>query len=142
MRKIMVPVDGSENSFRAVHYAVSLARDESPAVVFLITVQPDPIVYGDAALYLDYAKLEQAEREHSRAILKPAAELLGKAGVRFEQEMRRGDAASVIVHRAEELGCDVIAMGTRGLGAFASLVLGSTAMKVVHLTKLPVTLIK
>lgn len=142
MRKFMVPVDGSENSLRAVHYAVSLARDESPAVVFVITVQADPVIYGDAALYIDYAKLEQAQREQSAAILKPAADLLGKAGVRFETEVLRGDAATSIVRRAEELGCDVIVIGTRGMGALASLVLGSTALKVVHHTKLPVTLIK
>ena len=44
--------------------------------------------------------------------------------------------------RAEEIGCRVIVMGTRGMSALANLMLGSVTTKVVHLTKLPVTLIK
>lgn len=142
MRKIMLPFDGSENALRAGHYAVSLARDESPALVHLVTVNPDPVVYGEAALYLDLRKLAELQREHSEQSLKPAEELLSRAGVSYRKEILTGDVARTIVEHAEDLGCDVIVMGTRGMGALTSLILGSTAMKVVHLTKLPVTLIK
>jgi len=48
----------------------------------------------------------------------------------------------MIVKRAEELGCDGIIMGTQGRGTLGSLFMGSVAVKVVHLTKLPVTLVK
>ena len=48
----------------------------------------------------------------------------------------------MIVKRPEELNCDGIVMGTRGMGAIGNLVMGSVATKVVHLTKLPVTLVK
>jgi nucleotide-binding universal stress UspA family protein len=142
MRKIMVPFDGSENALRAVHYAVSLARDESPAVVHLVTVNPEPVVYGEAALYMDLRKLAELQREHSKRLLKPAEELLARAGVSHDKQILTGDVAPTIVQHAEDLACDVIVMGTRGLGALTSLIVGSTAMKVVHLTKLPVTLIK
>lgn len=47
-----------------------------------------------------------------------------------------------VARAARRLGCEAIVMGTRGMGAAANLILGSTATKVVHLTKLPVTLVK
>jgi nucleotide-binding universal stress UspA family protein len=53
-----------------------------------------------------------------------------------------GNAAEKIVKRAEELGCDGIVIGTQGRGAIGSLLMGSVAIKVVHLTTLPVTLVK
>lgn len=142
MRKIMVPFDGSENALRAVHYAVSLARDESPAVVHLVTVNPVPVIYGEAALYMDLRKLTELQQEHSKRLLKPAEELLSRAGVSYDKQILTGDVATTIVQHAEDLTCDVIVMGTRGHGALTNLIVGSTAMKVVHLTKLPVTLIK
>lgn len=142
MRRFLVPVDGSENALRAVHYAVSLVRDESPAQVYLVTVQPEAVLYGEAALYVDLAKLEQAQREFAERILAQAEAVFMHAGIAYQKEVLRGDIAPAIVRRAEELGCDVIVMGTRGLGALAALVVGSVTLKVVHLTKLPVTLIK
>jgi nucleotide-binding universal stress UspA family protein len=48
----------------------------------------------------------------------------------------------LIAMRAQELGCNGIVMGTCGAGAMANLVFGSVACKVVHLFKVPVTLVK
>jgi nucleotide-binding universal stress UspA family protein len=142
MYKILLPTDGSENALRAVHYAVSLARDHGSGAVHLVTVLPDPMRYGEIAVYVDRNKLERMQREQAAALLRPAEDLLRAAGVSYEREPLTGDVAPEIVRRAEELGCRVIVMGTRGMGALANLMLGSVATKVVHLTKLPVTLIK
>lgn len=141
MRKFFVPIDGSEDSLRAVHYVVSLAR-ESPAEVYLATAQPEPFLYGEIAVYVERDKLEQERRNQGEAVLRPAAELLEKAGIRYQKEILTGGVAESIVRRAEESKCDVIVMGTRGMGALGNLVMGSITTKVIHLTKLPVTLIK
>ena len=53
-----------------------------------------------------------------------------------------GDAAETITTYADQKKCDAIFMGTRGLGRVAGLLLGSVATKVLHLTKVPVTLTK
>ena len=53
-----------------------------------------------------------------------------------------GDPATAIVKLARRLNCDLIVMGTRGMGKVAGLVLGSVATKVVHLADAPVTLVK
>ena len=74
--------------------------------------------------------------------MRPAIELASAASVPWTSDVLVGDTASMIVKRAEELNCDGIVMGTRGMGAIGNLVMGSVATKVVHLTKLPVTLVK
>jgi nucleotide-binding universal stress UspA family protein len=50
--------------------------------------------------------------------------------------------AQTIAKHADELGCDGIVMGSHGRGAMGSLVLGSVSTKVIHWTKVPVTLVK
>lgn len=142
MYKILVPIDGSDNALRAVKYAVHVAKEHKAASIHLVTVHPEPVVYGEIAIYVDRNKVEEAQREHAQALLQPAAKVAAASGVDFAEEILVGDAAASIVQRAEELECDVIVMGTRGLGAWGNLALGSVATKVVHLTKLPVTLVK
>lgn len=119
MRRFLVPVDGSANALRAVHYAVSLARDESPAEVYLATVQD--------------------LREATERSIEPAEELLAKAGIAYRKEFLSGDVAPSIVRCAEDLACDGIVMGTHGAGSTEDI--GSVARQVVQLSKLPVTLI-
>lgn len=142
MYKILVPIDGSDNALRAARYAVMTAREHKSASIHLLTVHPEPIVYGEIALYVDRSKVEEAQRDHAETLLKPAVDVVAAAGIPYTKEILVGDAAPSIARRAEELGCDIIVMGTRGLGALSNLVLGSVTMKVVHLTNLPVTLVK
>ena len=68
--------------------------------------------------------------------------VLQLAGLRYTAESLFGPVAETLVRRADELGCTGIVMGTRGMGAVGNLLLGSVATKVVHLTRLPVTLVK
>jgi nucleotide-binding universal stress UspA family protein len=74
--------------------------------------------------------------------LRPAIETAKKAGLTFTSEILIGDVAKSIVSCAEASGCCAIVMGTRGMSAIGNLVMGSVATKVIHLTKLPVTLVK
>ena len=71
-----------------------------------------------------------------------AVALLREAGVAFTTEVLVGHIAQAIAHRADELGCAGIVMGTRGKTAIGNLILGSVAHPVVHFANVPVTLIK
>ena len=142
MYKMLVPVDGSDNAMRAVEYAVRAAKDHKSASIHLLTVHPEPMVYGAVTVYIDREKLTALYREQGEALLKRAAAAAATSGVPCTQEMVFGDVAPTIAQRADELGSDVIVMGTRGLGALGSLVMGSVATKVVHLAQRPVTLVK
>jgi nucleotide-binding universal stress UspA family protein len=64
------------------------------------------------------------------------------ANVGFETVVRAGQAAEAIAQVARDKGIEHIVMGTRGLGRIQGLLLGSVAMKVIHLAQVPITLIK
>ena len=142
MHKILTPFDGSESATRALRYAIKLALENGPLEVHLITVLPEPIIYGEIEVYVPRQKMEEMQRSRGTEILEPAKSALDAAGVQYMSEIAIGDTAPTICKRAEELHCDGIVMGTRGMGAIGNLVNGSVATKVVHLTSLPVTLVK
>ena len=71
-----------------------------------------------------------------------AQERLKQANVPFTHHISVGHIAETIAQYAKENGVSQIVMGTRGMGAISDLVLGSVATKVIHLSSVPVTLIK
>ena len=105
-------------------------------------MQPEPNVYGEIQVYITEERMAQLQRRHSEDVLAPALAAAKRSGAAFTSEIVVGNAAPMIVERAEQLGCDGIVMGTQGRGAVGSALMGSVALKVVHLTKLPVTLVK
>jgi nucleotide-binding universal stress UspA family protein len=107
-----------------------------------VNAHEPPIVYGEIAVYLPEVTAKALQRRHSEDILQPAVETAKAAGVRFVSKILVGDVPKALVTYAEEKGCDGIVMGTRGMGAVGNLLLGSVATKVIHLTRLPVTLVK
>lgn len=142
MHKLLVPIDGSEPAMRALNHAIGLAKQNGPNQIHVITVMPEPLLYGEIEVYVPAQQMEEMQRSRGAEILKEATDLLDRAGVAYTSEVAIGETASVICGRADELGCNGIVMGTRGMGPVGNLVIGSVATKVVHLTRLPVTLVK
>ena len=60
----------------------------------------------------------------------------------YEKEVLVGPVAQVLAERAQALGCDAIVMGTHGMTALGKFLMGSTASKLIHLSEIPVTLVK
>lgn len=142
MYRILLATDGSEHSKRAIEQAIKLsAAMTTPAQVHVLNVQEAPVVYGAAEVYLPYERAEALVKEAGLKIAEEAAEALRNAGLAPQPEVAIGDVAPTIVRRAQELGCDMILMGTRGMGAVGNLVLGSCATKVIHLSSIPVLLV-
>jgi nucleotide-binding universal stress UspA family protein len=142
MHKLLVPVDGSENALRAVRHAVALAKLMGQASIHLVHAHDEPRMYGEIAVYVPPEKMAALQREHSEAILAAAEPPLRESGVEYTKDVAVGPVPNAIVECAERLGCDAIVMGTRGHSTIGNLLLGSVATKVVHLTQLPVTLVK
>jgi nucleotide-binding universal stress UspA family protein len=141
MQKILVPLDGSETALRAADHAVALAKRLGAELHFL-TVYPEPVVYGEIQVYATKEKFEHLQREMGEGILEPALKRARASGLNPTSDLRHGDVAPTIIACAQETKCDSIVMGTRGMGAIANLLLGSVALKVVHLADTPVTLVK
>jgi nucleotide-binding universal stress UspA family protein len=142
MFKILLATDGSEHGKRTIDQVIKLSGTmTTPAQVHVLNVQEAPVVYGAAEVYLPYEKAEQMVKAAGQKIADDAAQILRNAGLAPSAEVAVGEVAPTIVRRAEELGCDLIVMGTRGMGAVGNLVLGSAATKVIHLSDVPVMLV-
>jgi len=140
MHKFLVPIDDSDNAGRALQYALKLAKERGFIELHIVTVHSQPDVYGD--MHVTETQMAELQLKRSQATLAPALEAAKKADVEHTSEILVGNTATMIVKRAEELRCDGIIMGTQGRGTVGRLFMGSVAVKVVHLTKLPVTLVK
>ncbi len=140
--KILVPLDGSDGGFRALAFAVKRAKEKPGTSLHLLTVRLPPLVYGKASIYVDKERLREWAALHDAQIMDEAEKRLRRTRVPYVTEALEGDPAEVIARRAKALKCESIVMGTRGLGRVGSLIMGSVATKVVHLTSLPVTLVK
>lgn len=141
MRKALVPVDGSPNSDRAVSHVVMLAEINPALEVVLLNVQPE-IDDWQVRRFLKKEEVEAMEESRGGDALQSARALLDAARVNYVPQVLIGPVAETIARIALEQNCDGIVMGTRGLGAVAGALLGSVASQVVHLSDVPVTLVK
>lgn len=138
--KILVPVDGSENSFRAFERALELAKGNGAQVTAVLVIEEPPTVYVESQKLLD--QLLENFRKESAKVLDKYEEDAEKQGLKVETAVMEGDPASNILGYAEKGGFDMIVMGSRGLGKFRGMVLGSTSRKVLQNAKCPVLIVK
>lgn len=139
--RILLPVDGSEGSARAARHVAGIAAMAKDLKVHLVNVQP----LGDDWMVRRTIKPEELasmERDWGESAIAPVRAILKSAGIDCTEHFEQGEVAPTIARLAQELGCDQIVMGTRGRSALGDLLLGSVAVKVLHLSKLPVTLVK
>lgn len=139
--KVLVPVDGSDHAERAVRFAAQLVRDAKGLHVLLLNVQPAPSDVD--TLHMAQKAIVEHLRSRGEDAIGPARKILTDAGVAHDARVELAEEPAVEIARiAGEAKCDQIVMGTRGLGALAGLALGSVATKVVHLSDVPVTLVR
>lgn len=142
MLKMLVPVDGSASSERAVDHLIKKSSwYKSPIEIHLLTVQP-PIISGNVRMFISQEQLNDYYQDEGLKALKPAREKLDAAGLAYSFHIGVGDPAETIARYAKEKQCDQIFMGTRGMGSISSLLLGSVAIKVIHFAEIPVVLVK
>ena len=141
MLKILVPVDGSENSLRAVDHLLKKASWYREALeIYLLNVQHP--LHGEERMFLDSEQVRDFHHDEGLKALELARQLLDGAGVPYVFHIGVGDPAVVISEYSKEKGCDQLVMGARGLGTLTALLKGSVAMKVIRLSEVPVLLVK
>lgn len=138
--KILVPIDGSERSLRALRH---LIRTIGAAAVEVHVVNVQRLVMqGDFALDVAVRMEARARLAAARHVLERARMLLEATAIPFKTTVLFGDPAKAIARYATEHGFDAIVMGTRGPTTVLGVPRGSVASKVVSLTDVPVTLVK
>lgn len=127
----LVAVDSSDNALRAVAHAASQAGAMNACALHLVHVQP--------WLSKEAAEAELAHR--ALAATARARTTLDAAGLPWRLHVAMGDPAERILERAVQLRATTIVIGSRGLNAVESLLFGSVAYKVMHLSPVPVMVV-
>lgn len=141
MPKILVPVDGSKYSKKALEQALSIARGTGASVTAVNVIETLPTVYVESQKVLNDARAKY--RSESARLLDEYKALAENLGFKIETAMMEGnDPAASIVAFSEKGGFDMIAMGSRGHGKLKEMVLGSTSHKVLHQAKCSVLIVK
>jgi YjbE family integral membrane protein len=142
-RHVLLAVDGSEGAARAVRQVLALRRGlRDPAAMQLHLLNVQRPVSGDVSSFVASRSLEEYHRERSEAALAPARALLDADGLAYEVVHRVGVPGPTIAEVARLLGCDLVVMGTRGLGGHTAALLGSVAQSTVENSDVPVLLVK
>jgi len=143
MLKLLVAVDGSGPSGRAVDHLIQKHGWFKDGVeIHLLNVQHHIPYGGRVSSVIGHDKMAQYQQEEGMAALKTAMQKFGAAQLNYHYHIGVGEEADIISKYAKEKGCDQIIMGTRGMGTVSNLVLGSVATKVIHLSPVPVLLVK
>jgi len=150
IKKILVPVDGSNASVKALQYAAHLAEVEASDVQLIALHVLEDVKQGGAiglqAKYGNVRLVEGFKRTRRKAALewlKQIEEAAKKKGIRFESEVLDGDSkVEIIINYAKENNVDLIVMGSRGLTGFKRLLLGSVANAVVTNAPCPVMVVR
>lgn len=140
--KILIPVDGSANSDRAVDYVIANADNQKiPPEVCLLNVQWK-LGSGNVKLFISQETINDYYREQGAAALVQARAKLDAAGLAYTYHISVGSPAEAVVQYAQEHQVDQIVMSAHGEATLSNFLLGSVASKVVHLAQVPVLLVK
>jgi nucleotide-binding universal stress UspA family protein len=140
-RTILVAADFSESSRGAFQVACALAREESTRVVVLNVMEPkyvpeSPVYFGQQSVrYLPVAR-DASEHESLKRRLREI--YVSDHPLDVEYQTREGETGAEILRSSEELGCDLIVMGTHGRSGLGRLLAGSIAETVLRKASCPV----
>lgn len=141
MLKVLLPVDGSKSAARATKALLNtLAWYKSRPQIDLLAVHLPVPRLPNMSLVVSKQMLERYYAEESAAMLAPSRKILDAAKVKYAIHTAVGSIAESIIDQAKQSDSDMIWMGTRGMTALASMVLGSVATRVLHLADIPVVL--
>jgi nucleotide-binding universal stress UspA family protein len=144
IRRILVPLDFSPPSDRALAYARALS-EEFGAPLYLLHVIEDRLMTGPwpAEVYLgELPKLrEDLVKEAERRML-TSLESLAAEGIQATGEVLIGGPSHVIIEQANNVNADLIVMGTHGRTGITHLLIGSVAERVIRHAPCPVFVIR
>ncbi len=140
-QKWLVPIDGSDVALHSIGWIVRHAAEyREPPQIHLINVQA--ALPNDIGRFINAETLREFHLEAGMNALAAARDQLTVAGLAPQLHVLVGDAASAITDFADSQGCSQILIGTRGHSGLAGTLMGSVAMKVVHLSRVPVLMVR
>lgn len=143
MSKILVAVDGSAHSTKVAKAAIqqATAYKRRPELHLVYVHLPVPTL-GGLIKPIGHDRLQRYYREEGEDALRRAKNLFDRAKLPCRTHILVGPIAESLASEAKKLKCDLIVMGTHGMGAVSGMLLGSVAAKTVHLAGCPVVLVR
>ena len=143
-QRILVPIDGSATSERALQEAIKLADRKAQLRLVYVIEEVYPLD-AEGYAYIDYAALQEAVRKTGERTLAQAAEKVRRSGMTAETalfDVPGERVASVIDGESLNWKADLIVIGTHGRSGLSRLLLGSVAEGVVRGASVPVLLVR
>ena len=143
-KHILDAVDESPMSYAAVEQALELAKDLNSRVTLMSVIAVDPFVGGD------FYKVAPAITDYFLHAEKVAQDRLAEVKLSFDRDEIEVDTKVIrgispsegIIHVADEVGADLILMGSHGRTGFKKMMLGSVAQNVLTQSPIPVLIVK
>jgi nucleotide-binding universal stress UspA family protein len=140
-KHLLVPVDGSELSLRAMSSSIELAKQLGARITGFVAEPDLPMstISTNPNVFTEQVRAHEAKSEaHANSVLHKFEALAKEAGVEFSADHSSTQQVDrAIVEAAERAGADLIVMVTHGRGVFGELVFGSHSKSVMSHTKLP-----
>lgn len=141
MKRLLVAVDGSPYSDRAIRYLIEKRAAEGGSMeVFLLNVQRP--VSGDVSTFVSPDQIREYHQDEGLKALESARRALDAAGVAHSHHVAVGEPGELVARFAREKACDEIIMGTHGRTGLTHLLLGSVSSDVIRRSEIPVLLIR
>lgn len=148
IKKILVAIDGSKSSDKALDFSLDLAGKYSAQIVLISVFNPPSVSYltSRAMVYIPINTTKHSEEikiYHEKMLseaLKKARSYNEKLNV--SKKLVEGRPAEKIVETAKEGGFDLIVIGSRGLGGIKEFLLGSVSDRVADEAPVPVLIVK
>ena len=134
VEKVLIPVDGSDSSKNAAKYGAHLVNSREPKIYLLNVWEPVTMTIGGEMA----EKVRKSSEAKSMAILEEYRKLLEPCGLEVELISRSGRPDYVILNVQEELDCDLIVIGSRGLSVLENVIMGSVVTRVLEGASCPV----
>jgi len=154
LEKILVPLDGSEHSLKALNIATQIAKKFGGKItlIHVYSVSVSPVMMPEpttltpsmipAMTPAEVSKAVEATRKIGASILADGEQKVKAEGVEVEKLLREGHTVQEIVRTAKEGNFDLIVIGARGISKIRELLLGSVTDGVIHHASCPVLVIK
>ena len=136
--KILVPLDGSENSVRGLETAITLARSCNATITGIHSIYAPP-----HSEFKGVGSVEEAYNVHMKKFIDEAKTLAAKNGIVFTSKVVRGEIGYNIIKASHgKAKYDMIVMGSRGRSNTKEIFFGSVSNYVIHTSKIPVVIVK
>ena len=142
IQRILVASDGSSGAAAALQRALALRGQlqGGPQIELHLANVQRP-VSGNVSSFIGAGTIDDYHRERADAALAPARQTLQAAGLAFQEHRKVGEPGRSLAELASELGCDLIVMGSRGLGTHTGALLGSVAAGTLEHATVPVLVV-